>query len=332
MKEKRCLALFSGGLDSLLAIKVMKNAGIEVIGLNFDTGFFFGAYTEEAGVKKYRAPVPPDYDIRVVDISKEFFEMMKQPKHGFGKHMNPCIDCKIFMIRKAKELLEQYDAGFIITGEVLGQRPMTQNLRSMKTIEADAGVTGYLLRPLCAKNLEMTEPEKLGWVDREKLLDIQGRTRTTQLKLAKDWGLEPFVKPPAGGCILTEEVYSRRLLDHLKHNKEMSREEMKLLNVGRHFRNGSYKFIVGRKESENKELLKLSKNAYVFDALHVPGPIVLTFDDIDEEAKKFIASVTAGYSDANDREAAEVKVAKEGKEEVLTVKPLDKKILQDKNI
>lgn len=332
MKEKRCLALFSGGLDSLLAIKVMKNAGIEVIGLNFDTGFFFGAYREENGVKKYKAPVPPDYDIRVVDISKEFFEMMKQPKHGFGKHMNPCIDCKIFMLRKAKELLAEYDAGFIITGEVLGQRPMTQNMRSMKVIEADAGVTGYLLRPLCAKNLEMTEPEKLGWVDREKLLDIQGRTRTTQLALAKEWGLEAYVKPPAGGCILTEEVYSRRLIDHLKYHKEMSKEEMRLLNVGRHFRNGSYKFIVGRKESENNELLKLSKGAYVFDAVNSPGPVAVTFDEVDEEAKKFIASVTAGYSDSKEKDTAEVKVVKEGKEEIFSVKPFLPARIAEKNI
>lgn len=332
MKEKKCLALFSGGLDSLLAIKVMKNAGIEVIGLNFDTGFFFGAYTDENGVKKYKAPVPPDYDIRVVDISKEFFEMMKQPKHGFGKHMNPCIDCKIFMLRKAKELLDEYGAGFIITGEVLGQRPMTQNMRSMKIIEADAGVAGYLLRPLCAKNLELTEPEKLGWVDREKLLGIQGRTRTTQLALAKEWGLEAYVKPPAGGCILTEEVYSRRLLDHLKHNKEMSKEEMRLLNVGRHFRNGGYKFIVGRKESENKELLRLSKGAYVFDSVNAPGPIVLTFDEVDEEAVKFIASVTAGYSDAKDKDAAEVKISRDGSESTMTVKPLDKAQIAGLNI
>jgi tRNA-uridine 2-sulfurtransferase len=209
---------------------------------------------------------------------------------------------------------------------------MTQNMRSMKVIEADAGVTGYLLRPLCAKNLEMTEPEKLGWVDREKLLDIQGRTRTTQLALAKEWGLEAYVKPPAGGCILTEEVYSRRLLDHLKHNKEMSREEMKLLNVGRHFRNGNYKFIVGRKESENKELLRLSKGAYVFDAVDAPGPIVLTFDEVDEEAKKLIASVTAGYSDAKEKESAEVKVAKEGIEEILFVKPTLPAQIAEKNI
>lgn len=332
MKEKRCLALFSGGLDSLLSIKVLKNAGIEVIGINFDTGFFFGAYEEKEGVKKYKAPVPPGYDIRVVDISGEFFEMLRQPKHGFGRHMNPCIDCKIFMLKKAKALLGEYDAGFVVTGEVLGQRPMTQNIRSMKIIEAESGLTGYLLRPLCAKNLEMTEPEKLGWVDREKLFGIQGRTRTTQLGLAKEWGLEPYVKPPAGGCILTEEVYSRRLLDHLKHKGEMSRNEMKLLKVGRHFRNGSYKFIVGRKESENKELAGLSKGAYVFETLDVPGPTAVTFDGVSEDAKQFIASVTAGYSDAKDREYAEVRAAKDGREETIKVRPFDKAGLKDMNI
>jgi hypothetical protein len=341
MKEKTCLALYSGGLDSLLSVRVMQNQGINVIVLNFNTGFFFGAYDKTGGKYVYKAKTP--YEITVVDISADFMEMIKSPKHGFGRNMNPCIDCKIMMLKKAKELLPVYDAGFVITGEVLGQRPMTQNSRSMKEIEKESGLAGWLLRPLCAKNLPATEPEKLGWVDRGKLLDLQGRGRTRQLELARLWGLEEFVKTPAGGCILTEESFSKRLKDYLESrnaergtrnggqeipNSELrvpSSEDMLLLRLGRHFRKDGVKFIAGRNKDENKELMKYKDTAYVFDTKDAPGPIVVAFGDLNKEMKAYIAGVTAGYSDAKNKKEASVEVIYGGRAELLSVAPVDAK-------
>ncbi|HPD19387.1 MAG TPA: tRNA 4-thiouridine(8) synthase ThiI, partial [Candidatus Goldiibacteriota bacterium] len=216
MNPKKCIALFSGGLDSLLAIKLIKDLNIDVVIINFDHGFFFDSYEIINGEKKYKAKLPPDFDVKVVDISSDFYKMIKNPEFGYGSNMNPCIDCKIMMLKKAGSLLSEFNASFVITGEVLGQRPMTQNARAMKLIEEKSGLTGRLLRPLSAKKLEITEPEKNGSVDRNKLLDIEGRSRKIQLSLAKEWGLQEYVKPPGGGCILTDENYSKRLRDLLK--------------------------------------------------------------------------------------------------------------------
>jgi tRNA-specific 2-thiouridylase len=336
MKEKTCLALFSGGLDSLLSIKLMQNLGFNVIMLNFNTGFFFSAYDKKGNEFVYKAKVPPGFDIHVVDISAEFFEMIKSPKHGFGRNMNPCIDCKILMLRKAKELMPQYDAGFVITGEVLGQRPMTQNARSLKVIMQESGLEGFLLRPLCAKNMPATEPERLGWVERGKLLDLQGRGRTRQLELAEKWGLGGFVKTPGGGCILTDENYSKKLRDLLNRKPETGNRngaelgtrnlepgtDFFLLAIGRHFRKDGVKFIVGRKKDENEILLKCKDRATVFDTQAAPGPITVTFDSINNEMEMFIAGVTAGYSDVKTKPAADVSVVFNGNKKILNVRPI----------
>ncbi len=322
MKEKTCLALYSGGLDSLLAVRVMLNQGVNVIALNFDTGFFFGAYDEINGRKIYKAASP--YEITVVDVSADFIEMIKNPAHGFGKNMNPCIDCKIMMLKKAKELMTEYDAGYVITGEVLGQRPMTQNIRAMKLIEKESGLEGFLLRPLCAKNMPATEPEKLGWVDRGKLLDLKGRGRTRQLELAKLWGMEEFVKTPAGGCILTDENFSKKLKDHLISNlkSQISSDDMKLLRLGRHFRKDGIKFIIGRNKDENKELMKYRDRGVIFDTKDAPGPITLAIGEISPGLKSFIAAVTAGYSDAKNRRSTAVEVSSGDKLETVEVEPI----------
>jgi tRNA-specific 2-thiouridylase len=323
MKEKTCLALYSGGLDSMLAVRVMQNQGINVIVLNFNTGFFFGAYDKKGDTYIYKAKTP--YEITVVDISKEFFEMIKNPVHGFGRHMNPCIDCKIFMLRKAKELMPEYDAGFVITGEVLGQRPMTQNMKSLRTIEKESGMEGFLLRPLCAKNMPETEPERLGWVDRGKLLDLQGRGRTRQLELAVKWGMQEFVKTPAGGCILTEDVFSKRLKDFLISNSkiQISSEDMLLLRLGRHFKKDNVKFVVGRNKKENEALMNFKDKGMIFDTKDAPGPVTVALGAIDDAAKIFIAAVTAGYSDAKANTEANVEVISNGSSEVIKVKPVN---------
>jgi tRNA-uridine 2-sulfurtransferase len=333
MKEKRCLALFSGGLDSLLAIRVMLDQGVEVIPVNFDHGFFFGAYEMKDGVKKMKALLPKEINPVVVDIAPDFYEMIKHPAHGYGSNMNPCIDCKIMMMRKAKELLEKYDAGFVITGEVIGQRPMTQNPQAMVNIEKESGLAGYLLRPLCAKNLEPTEPEKLGWVDREKLLDINGRGRKRQLDMADACDWEAFVKAPAGGCILTDECYSQKLRRMLKKKKEapLEYDELYLMTVGRQFLKDSVWFMVGRKHDENLILAGYKKMGTLFECIAFPGPAILAIGKISDEMKKFIAAAAAGYSHAKNsmEKEAEIEVETEGVREKIMVKPLDINILQE---
>ena len=333
MKEKTCLALFSGGLDSLLAIHVMMDQGIKVIPINFDHGFFFGAYEMRDGVKKYKAPLPPEIDPIVVDISPDFYEMIKKPKHGYGSNMNPCIDCKIMMMQKAKELMTQYDAGFVITGEVVGQRPMTQNPQAMVNIEKESGLAGYLLRPLCAKCIEPTEPEKLGWVDRERLLDISGRGRRRQLFMADDYNWEEFVKAPAGGCILTDECYSVKLKKMLKKKKEepLVYEELFLMTIGRQFLKEGTWFMVGRKHEENMELVKHKHMGTLFECKDFPGPAILAIGSIKQETKEFLAAVAAGYSHAKNDMNKEVEIDEEtgGVKTKIRVKPLDINTLQE---
>ena len=321
MARRKCIALFSGGLDSLLAVRVMRDAGVEVKILNFNIGFYFSQYEKKGNVLIYKGKVPEGYDIEVVDISGDFYEMIKNPAHGFGKNMNPCIDCKIFMLKKAKELLSAYGAGFVITGEVLGQRPMTQNPRAMKLIEKESGLEGFLLRPLCAKKLQPTEPEKLGWVDREKMLGISGRSRKEQLALAEKWGMSDYVKTPAGGCILTDKEYSARLRDFLVHQGEdsISADDVFLLTKGRHFRRDKIKFIIGRNKSENEALIKYAGKGVLFECKKVPGPAALGFGDLSAKDKEFIAAAAAGYSDGRDMEEVEITI---NNSESIRVKPL----------
>ncbi len=336
MKEKTCLALYSGGLDSMLSVKAMQEQEIKTIPLNFNTGFFFRAYTKEGGKLKYKQRTPPGIDVEVVDISKEFYEMIRKPSYGFGRNMNPCIDCKILMLQKAKELMPFYDAGFVITGEVLGQRPMTQNKNSMKIIEKKSGLEGFLLRPLCAKNMEETEPEKLGWVDRSKLLDIRGRSRKMQMQLASLYYIEEYAQQPAGGCILTEKSYSRRLADFISHNAagEFTQEDMLLLATGRHFRKGNVKFIIGRNRQDNEILLSYAKqlDAKIFDCAGAPGPIGITFDGIDDEIKKFIAAAVAAYSDTDKTREVQVDIIAKDNKETIKIMPIDRNILTDLRI
>ena len=242
--------------------------------------------------------------------------------------MNPCIDCKILMLTKAKALMSVYDAGFVITGEVLGQRPMTQNERAIKIIQKRCGLEGYLIRPLSAKLLDETEPEKLGWVDRNKLLDINGRGRKRQYELAKEFNIpEEYIQQPAGGCILTEEAYSKRLRDFLPDlstEPEDRNLELKLLSVGRQFRKDKVKFIIGRNETDNKFLLRfkgLSEYSVFEPAEEIAGPVVITRNAISDDIKKFLAEATAAYSDGKDMESMDIIITNGNTMSKLTVKP-----------
>jgi tRNA U34 2-thiouridine synthase MnmA/TrmU len=231
--------------------------------------------------------------------------MLRKPKHGYGKNMNPCIDCKIFMIKKAKKYAKEIGADFIFTGEVLGERPKSQHYPALRLIEEEAGLKGKLLRPLSAKLLPETVAEKKGLVDRTKLLNIQGRSRKPQFQLAKEFGIKSYPSP-AGGCLLTCEEYSKKLRDLFANKKRVSMADIALLRVGRHFRLGKNKIIVGRNEAENKLLFaQKTPSEYYFELPDIVGPITILQGPKTKKAIETAAKLTAYYSDA---ETAKVKV------------------------
>lgn len=294
----KAIALISGGLDSILAAKIIERQGIEVVYLNFRIPFCHKD-RDGAGNKIARNF---GIDLKTVDLSQEFLEIVKSPAFGFGSNMNPCIDCKILMLTRAKELMQEWDAKFVATGEVLGQRPMSQNRKSLKLIEESCGLKGLLLRPLSARVLEETIPEKLGWVDRVKLLNFGGRSRRPQMELAEDLGINNYPNP-AGGCLLTDPGYSKRLEELIKH-KELTLENTELLKIGRHFRLAAdVKLIVGRNEKENMELSRLAKeNDYLFyPRQDLAGPTALGRGSLNEESVKLCASIACHYCDESDK-------------------------------
>lgn len=253
--KKKAIGLVSGGLDSWLAVKLMLDQGVEVVCLNMKTPF---CQCDNDG-DCFSDFVAQEYNLKLIRIfgKEDFLELVKDPPHGYGKNMNPCIDCRIYLFKKAKKLMQKEGADFVFTGEVLGERPMTQKLNNLKLTEKESELDGKILRPLSAQLLKPTVPEKEGWIDRDKLLSIQGRSRKPQIALAGALKIKKYPSP-AGGCLLTDENFAKRLKDALEHN-EFSLRDVSLLKVGRHFRlpDGS-KVITGRNEQENKTLMLLS--------------------------------------------------------------------------
>ena len=289
----KAVGLFSGGLDSLLAIKVIEEQGIEIIAVSFISPFF-GNKERLLGIAKKNK-----IELKIIDITDDYIRLVKNPKHGYGKNINPCIDCKIIMLKKAKEYAGKINAKFVFTGEVLGQRPMSQQEQQLKLIESEAGLKGILLRPLSAKFLKPTVAENNKLVDRNKLLAIKGRTREEQIRLAKKYKIKDYASP-GGGCLLTYREYAKKLKDLIEHKKKISRDDIKLLKVGRHFRYSDNKIIVGRNEEDNKELLKLKgKNELKFEVKDFVGPITLLQGKADKNMVELAASLTARYSDAD---------------------------------
>ena len=286
----KALALISGGLDSLLAAKLICDQGCEVIGLHFKIPFC------KVNIKKSF----PDIGIKIieVDLGQKFLKLIRNPHYGFGSNMNPCIDCKILMFSEAKKLMFELGAKFIITGEVLGQRPMSQNKQALKLIRQKSGLDDLLLRPLCAQFFPPSLAEKEGWVRREKLLSFNGRIRTPQMRLALDLGLNDYANP-AGGCLLTDPNFSKRLVELLVHD-ELNLENLELLKVGRHFRLGEHtRLVVGRDEGENNKLVQLAQTG---DFLFSPqkdlaGPTALARGVISQELIFLSSQVTSAYTD-----------------------------------
>lgn len=290
----------SGGLDSTLAVRVLSEQGITVIGVNFS-----GAYCPkplEGESNAVRAAKALGIELVTLAIDVEFIAMVKRPKHGRGKHMNPCIDCHTLMIRKAWAYGQSRGAALVATGEVLGQRPMSQNRQALDTVARESGAAGCLLRPMSARLLEPTVPEQHGLVDRSRLLDIEGRTRTRQMALAAQWGITDYPSP-AGGCLLTEDVYSRRLAAAFGRGED-ALEIVELLGIGRHFRlESGGRVVVGRDRLENEALLaRRPAGSCVIDGTALPGPLALLIPDRAEDrdaAARLVVRFSDRRKDAN---------------------------------
>ena len=322
MKNKiKAVALFSGGLDSILAVKLIQEQGIEVKGVNFKTPFFG---LDEA----YVIAKDLDINLEIIDITEELLKILKKPKYGFGKNMNPCIDCHALMFKKAGEYMNKIGASFILSGEVLGERPMSQNRNSLSIIERESGFEGKILRPLSALLLAEIIPEKEGLVDRNKLLDISGRSRKRQMELAAKMGIKDYPSP-AGGCKLTEPAFSKRLRD-LFTLESFSLEEIELLKLGRHFRlSKDIKLVVGRNKEENEQLQNFFQEGdFLFKAKNLKGPVSLLKkgSKVSNELIDKSCRITARYCDRNEEENEEVNINyySKSKELVRTmkVKPL----------
>ncbi len=303
----KTLSLFSGGLDSILAVKLIEEQGIDVIGIIFETPFF----PSQKAVKSAQNIGLP---VKIVDITDSLFNIVLRPKHGYGRGLNPCIDCHILMFKTAGDMLKKEEAGFIISGEVLGQRPMSQNLRSLSLIAHNSGFKELILRPLSAKRLPESLAEREGWVVREKLLGLSGRSRKPQIELARKFGIENYPSP-AGGCLLTDEVFSRRLKDLISFNPELSRREVELLKWGRHLRiNEKAKVVVGRNQRENEAITSLmGKGDTLLTVEEIPGPAVLVTGEILQDELDVVASIAVSYSDAEINQRAAVCLTRDSK-------------------
>lgn len=319
----KALAVFSGGLDSLLAAELIRKQGIDVLALFFETPFF-----RPQKARQYAAAVR--LPLRVVDITGPHLAMVMNPKHGYGENMNPCIDCHSLMIRTAGDLLEQEEASFIVTGEVLGQRPMSQNRKALAVVESESGYGGRVLRPLCAKRLPPTLPEQEGWVDREALKGFSGRSRKPQMALAEELDVRDYPSP-AGGCLLTDQTFSSRLKDLLNAGTRPRVRDIEALKLGRHFRIGpSNKAIVGRNKRENQALSAMAETGdALIHPVGVPGPTVLLPGGAGRTEIETAAAITAAYSDVKAGEQARIRCEGPDGDAVLWVSSPGKEAFRD---
>jgi tRNA U34 2-thiouridine synthase MnmA/TrmU len=295
----KAVALLSGGLDSTLAAKLIIEQGIEVEALNFLTVFCNCTSRGRSCLWSQSAAEKLNIKLKVFEVSRDYLDIVKRPRYGYGSNMNPCLDCRIFMFKKAAQYMRESKASFLITGEVLGQRPMSQRKYAMRLIEKESGLEGLVLRPLSAMLLEPTIPEKEGIVDRKRLLSFHGRSRKAQMHLADTFGIADY-PCASGGCLLTDPRFSARLRDLLKHNPDFRLEDTLLLKVGRHFRlNEKAKLVVGRDKQENDRLLGLAqKDDLLLKPVSVKGPLGIGKGKFNEVDLLTAASILARYCDS----------------------------------
>lgn len=340
--QRKAVALISGGLDSMLAAKTVMEQGIHVEGINFFTGFCVEGHTHAIRAQDRAKPkrnnslwVAEQLGIKlhIVDVIEEYKNVLINPKHGYGANLNPCLDCKIFMVNKAKQWIAENGFDFIITGEVIGQRPMSQRKDTMPVVARESGADDLLLRPLCAKNLAPTLPEREGWVDRAKLHDFSGRSRKPQMAMAERYGFDDYAQPAGGCCFLTDKKYSAKLVDlwQAQGHKDYELDDVMLLKVGRHIRPARhFKLIVAREEGEGRFLEGYQKEFISLLASSHNGPLVLIDGTPSAEDLYLAASITARYGQGRDAEQVEVTITqKDGSERAIQVKPFTKDLPQE---
>jgi tRNA U34 2-thiouridine synthase MnmA/TrmU len=325
-EPKKAVSLISGGLDSMLATRVIQNQGIHVEGINFFTGFCVEGHTHAIRAKDKKKEkrnnalwVAEQLGIKlhIIDVIEEYKDVVLNPKHGYGANLNPCLDCKIFMVNKAHAWawMEENQFDFIITGEVIGQRPKSQRKETMPIIASESGAEDRLLRPLCAKNLPETLPEREGWVDREKLFDFHGRNRKPQMALAASLGIEEYSQPAGGCCFLTDKSYSDKLGDLWKSrgSRMYELDDIMLLKVGRHLRPAPhYKLIISREEGENHYLGGYQNEFITIRTLSHGGPVTLVDGSPSDDDLRFAARIVARYGQGRDADAVTLSITPPG--------------------
>jgi tRNA-specific 2-thiouridylase len=293
--KRKVLVLTSGGLDSILTMKVMEREGLLPVGVHFITWFNLPKYRLREEFEKEEKFL--GCRLFNVDLSDEYTPVLLRPRYGYGSGINPCIDCKILFFKRAKALASEFGADFVASGEVVGQRPMSQGRNIMRLIEKKSGLEGLLLRPLSAKLLKETVPEREGWVKRERLYAISGRGRKAQMELARQFGIDRY-PAPAGGCILTEKNFLSRFEELVEHESEPPIDDLFILRYGRHFRlTGGCKLVVGRNREENEFLQKIGWGNLTIDATAVPGPCGLMRWDGTAGAVREALRIVVRYSD-----------------------------------
>lgn len=317
--QRKAVSLISGGLDSLLATKAMLEQGIHVEGINFFTGFCVEGHTHAIRKKDKAKPkrnnalwVAEQLGIKlhIIDIVDEYKDVVINPKHGYGANLNPCLDCKIFMVQKAKQWMHDNDFDFMITGEVIGQRPMSQRKETMPIIANESGADDLLLRPLCAQNLPATKPEREGWIDREQLYGFSGRSRKPQIALANQWGFDEYSQPAGGCCFLTDPNYSDKLKDLWQNrgDKYYELDDIMLLKTGRHLRpKENFKLIIAREEGEARFMEGYKSKFIWLKTASCRGPLALMDgNNISADDIALAAQITARYSQGRDHETVTV--------------------------
>ncbi len=319
--KRKAVALISGGLDSLLAARVTQNQGVHVEGINFYTGFCVEGHTHAIRKKdrqKHKrnnalwAAEQLGIKLHIVEVIDEYKDIVLNPKFGYGQNLNPCLDCKIFMVNRAVAWAKENQFDFIVTGEVIGQRPKSQRRDTMPVIARESGAGDLLLRPLCARNLPQTQPEIEGWVDRDSLYGFHGRNRKPQIALAAEFGFEDFAQPSGGCCFLTDESYAAKLRDlwHSRGERSYEFDDIMLLKVGRHLRpRPHYKLIVGREESENNYLEGYRHEFTSIRTISHKGPLAILDGTATAEDLREAAAIVARYSQGRDAGQVEVEIS-----------------------
>lgn len=334
-RQRKAVALISGGLDSLLAAKVIQQQGIHVEGINFFTGFCVEGHTHAIRQKDRAKPkrnnalwVAEQLGIKlhIIDIVEEYKDIVLNPKHGYGANLNPCLDCKIFMVKKAQEWMEENGFDFIITGEVVGQRPMSQRKDTMPVVARDSGAADRLVRPLSGKNLPATLPEREGWISRDQLYGFNGRSRKPQMALAEAFGLRDYAQPAGGCCFLTDAQYSVKLADlwQARGEKRYEMDDIMLLKVGRHLRpRPHFKVIISREEGEGNFLQGYRKQFVSLLTTSHAGPLALLDGEVNDDDIELAARLVARYSQGKLADQVELTVTGlDGARRQLSVKPL----------